>query len=1191
MKQLASSNVGHPVAVPEKKRRRRRRRFLLAVVLLLAGTVWLTPYLFSTGPGCDLIVSIINDRIKGTLRIGEISLSWFGPCRVSDLRAIDLNGREVLRVEEIRLDAGLLGLLKNAERFEHVSIASAHVMLYLNAEGVPSLSKAFEPTEPSPTKGASAPKGGIAVTNGMVTIIRADGRKYEIQGINALISLDTLDRIKGNIDFAPSGGGRISVAMNLSDLTDGEEFRLDNAGGTFSLVTDEPVSLARLAEFAGSRSGLDGAARISVNGNIAAGEVTAGFDMVVLGLRAGGSERSSLRPTDLNLIGNFKATKEEISGDAKLTGEAVNLHAFFSYKPSDAPLRLSWEDILAAAFGGESITLPGVSLDVPKADINLPKLARAVPAMLKVLPDVEITSGTIVAKDISIRGGSRPSVQGRVTLNELRAARKGQAEVSCRPISLSLNAAIDREAGLKIDIFKFTSGFGSAEGEGDAADFTTHYQLNLKRFHEKPGEIFDIGSAFPQGLIKGTLNLARRKAGRVDLLSDVEVENFKYRAGERTLHLDKLRITQKGYLLLQKRKLLEAVVTSGEIKLAKELLLAVSGRYHFDKKTFQCDVDIEKADLMPLKHRFRNWIPADLPKISGSLTGKIALSRPIGGKHLVSSGGATLLNLRVDGQSPTDRPINLEWSGLKLDPDFRRMDVASAKLVSDPMTLLAEKVRLILSEDFRAEGKVDISANLAKCLAAAQPFVKWEKPPRISGALTWKGKSSYTGKDVRLSGNGKIKDISVGSGEKTLRQKNITFAHVAILDHARKRITLEKMDVASKALSLKMGGTIDRFGSDWMLDLSGSYEGSWKDLTALLHEFAPATKAKVSLTGKTGGQVVITGPARKPEVRPAFRGVKAKTAFGWEHADFFGIGVEQAKLSPVLADGQVRIPETIVVAGDGKVRLAGTIDLRGDDPVFRLPGRVRVLENLKITPQLNKELLTRFNPIFAELVDVEGKVSLDTTDLLLPLNDRIKQIGSGRGHLDLQKLKVRPKGILAKLVKFGMADARDQSPVQVRGVDFVIRDGRINYDNFTLVLPGGFDLKFYGSVGFDDTLDLAVSVPISAALLEKFNVRGPVIDYARLLAGARVDIPMVGSRLKPRLNFSKVDIRPLIDRAIKSLLAEQAGKMLEDLLKDRRKKDKDPKDKDKDKDKTEEIDPFLDSLFDLLKKPKPSNPK
>ncbi|MCD4699498.1 MAG: hypothetical protein K8R91_02875 [Phycisphaerae bacterium] len=129
MEKPASSNVPHPADRPEKKRRWRRLRFLLVVVLLLAGMVWTGPYLLSTGPGRDLIVSVVNDRIKGTLRIGEISLSWLGPCQLKNLQAMDLDGREVLRIENISLDAGILGLLKDAEHFDHASAASPRVML------------------------------------------------------------------------------------------------------------------------------------------------------------------------------------------------------------------------------------------------------------------------------------------------------------------------------------------------------------------------------------------------------------------------------------------------------------------------------------------------------------------------------------------------------------------------------------------------------------------------------------------------------------------------------------------------------------------------------------------------------------------------------------------------------------------------------------------------------------------------------------------------------------------------------------------------------------------------------------------------------------------------------------------------------------------------------------------------------
>ncbi|MCD4699499.1 MAG: hypothetical protein K8R91_02880, partial [Phycisphaerae bacterium] len=233
--------------------------------------------------------------------------------------------------------------------------------------------------------------------------------------------------------------------------------------GDFSLVTDEPAPIARLVEFAGSRTVIDGAVKVALTGNIASGRVTSDFDLAVLGLRSGEPKRSSLRPVDLNLTGNLSASAEKISGEGRLTGEAGNLRAIFSYEPSDTPLQLSWEKILAAAFSGESITLPGVSLDVTKAEFDLPKLASAVPSLLKVLPDVDITSGTVVTENVSIRGGSKPSVRGRVVLDKLQA-RKGQTEISCRPISLSLNAVIDRETGLKIDAFEFTSSFGSVAG-------------------------------------------------------------------------------------------------------------------------------------------------------------------------------------------------------------------------------------------------------------------------------------------------------------------------------------------------------------------------------------------------------------------------------------------------------------------------------------------------------------------------------------------------------------------------------------------------------------------------------------------------------------------------------------------------------------------------------------------------------
>ena len=131
-------------------------------------------------------------------------------------------------------------------------------------------------------------------------------------------------------------------------------------------------------------------------------------------------------------------------------------------------------------------------------------------------------------------------------------------------------------------------------------------------------------------------------------------------------------------------------------------------------------------------------------------------------------------------------------------------------------------------------------------------------------------------------------------------------------------------------------------------------------------------------------------------------------------------------------------------------------------------------------------------------------------------------------------------------------DIDSAQSMTVAGVDFLIEKGRINYDHFVVMFSDKFDLKFYGSVGFDDTLDLVVSLPIRAALLERFGVRGPVLDYARLLAGTRIDVPVIGTRLEPALDLSKVDLQPLVQRVLGDILQEKTQEVLEDILKPRK---------------------------------------
>jgi hypothetical protein len=173
-------------------------------------------------------------------------------------------------------------------------------------------------------------------------------------------------------------------------------------------------------------------------------------------------------------------------------------------------------------------------------------------------------------------------------------------------------------------------------------------------------------------------------------------------------------------------------------------------------------------------------------------------------------------------------------------------------------------------------------------------------------------------------------------------------------------------------------------------------------------------------------------------------------------------------------------------------------------------------------------------------------VNLTTTDVQLPLGGSIKTTGDAHGQLDLQKVRLEPSGLFGELASLTGTAGQGLIPVKFGKLDFVVQDGRLRYDDFKLGLPNEVDLEFYGSVGFDSTVDLVVSIPVRGPLLEQLGVRGPALEAVKQMTSLRVDIPIAGTREQPKLDLSRVDKEKLLKQLI---LPAAPGKAAEELLK------------------------------------------
>ncbi len=561
----------------------------------------------------------------------------------------------------------------------------------------------------------------------------------------------------------------------------------------------------------------------------------------------------------------------------------------------------------------------------------------------------------------------------------------------------------------------------------------------------------------------------------------------------------------------------------------------VSGSYDPGEEAFAADARLERADLSYIARQAKAAGLGGLTRYAGVVTMNAKAARASGKAPFLADGAGAVRGLRVDGKPlAADQPdVTFTFSGVRYAPEAKSLGAALVKLDSALAALTAKDVDCRLGKEPSVAGQVNITADLGQCLAAATPIAKWKKTPPVAGRFAWTGRAETHAGKIALAGSGGVDDFQYRAKEHTFRQKRMTFGVAADVHPKADEVLLRRLTFHSPVLSATVRGSVKQLGTDRLLDLRGQYRGDLEELTALLHAFKPATAGMIALKGKPEYGFEVTGPASRPKVRPAYRGVRGEAKFGWASGEVQAVELGKAELSPSLDDGRMVLPVAEVPAGGGTARLGCTVDLTGKRPYLNIPGTLQVMQDVPLDIDLRKKehnLLRWINPIFRNRM--RGKVSLRVTDIALPLADSIKTTGTGAGRLDLKDLRIESKGLLAELVELGGLKLAGLHKVRTDGLDFRIRNGRIEYDNFTLVFTEVFDLKFDGSVGFDETLNMRVWVPVTPALLEKLleplGLKVPERIGGILGRVRHVQIPIGGTIKKPKLDLTKVDVKKLL---------------------------------------------------------------
>ncbi|MGB0714409.1 MAG: hypothetical protein ACPGXK_00930 [Phycisphaerae bacterium] len=1134
-------------ASPDKPRKKRwvLKLFILFFVFFLIFVAAL-PTLLSLKPVSDYAVSIANQSLRGELRLAKLSTGWMGSTVLEGVEVIDPDDRSVVTVKRVAVQSGVIGLPSLLTAFGELELESPEVHLHFDKDNALTLPKAFEPAvdgddAPPAEGGISLPKGTIKVSNGTVTVSR-DGGPSESFAVDGEIDVESLDDLQGLVELKLAGESNLKSEMSITGI--GPDGSLENLSGTVTVAMDKPAKLGPLLGIILNQDAMTGETMIQLDGTFAPDDWSADLDIKLTGFESRAQGRSTGTPVDASVAGKMTMTGGQLSGNLNLSGTPGSATTELAYDMSGDGPSPSSEQILSALFGGESIELPAFTLAM-NGDIDLAAFDRAMPGLIPLQSGQSLVGGRLAITDLKASGGSAPTVAGRLNLSGFTAEGNGR-RTTLSPLTADISAKHVGDTGLVVDRGQITSAPATINATGTMSNLKAEFQSDLDMLKKELGQILDLSSLNMAGKVNGSLTLARSDDTHIGTSLNLTASQFRYGDSERTLDVPQATIVKRGHVLLNNNKLARLVADELQIDVPGQVKALAKGWFDANSNTFDSSARFDQLEFGAVARYLSAFGINVLRGYGGTFTGALAFKRSDGSGPFSCSG-----ELRGKQTTRDGRPLlpdgSVTWANMELQPTGA-FTIASARVKAARTDLQVTGFDIGRNRNWYPLGQLKGPADCDEVFGVLSGIYGSPMAEALAGQIVLDAKVGAFSNGMKFTGTGRANPFVYATGQRQISEPlMVTFD--AGMDFKNARLVVDRVDISTAPAEIEVKGSVDKYSSDLAMGLNGKYDLNWKELMAFLDRLSPGLKDIVVINGQDSSTFTLSGPFNDLAAKPAFRKAKATASLSWNKASFAGIEVGGTTLSPRLSDGQLILPKTTMAAAQGSVMLVGNLDFRSGSTLLRLPGKNKILDGVTMTPELSRELLSRLNPIFMEVASAQGLVYLTTQDIVLPLDEAGKPQSKGTGRLELTDSKIRADGLMRELlVLSGVARDQGLMTVKIKGLDFYVADGRIHYEDFTLLFPEDYDMKFYGSVGLDSTLDLVVSLPLDRELLNRMGVRGSAAAHTQSILGKRVDVPIVGTRDDPIIDFKNIDLGSILDNALESTVGDSLEGVLDNAL-------------------------------------------
>ena len=168
------------------------------------------------------------------------------------------------------------------------------------------------------------------------------------------------------------------------------------------------------------------------------------------------------------------------------------------------------------------------------------------------------------------------------------------------------------------------------------------------------------------------------------------------------------------------------------------------------------------------------------------------------------------------------------------------------------------------------------------------------------------------------------------------------------------------------------------------------------------------------------------------------------------------------------------------------------------------------LENAEVTEVIASRVLAFVAPVLDGATRVHGRVSANVERADFPLRSDVGQKAVVQGQVVFHDLEFSSGPLAAELLSLV---GREATPLRLdQPVVLSIADGKVHQTGLAIPVGNLTRIELEGSVGFDRSLDLLASLPVTQQMFPNGGILGDI------LPGTRFRVPIGGTLSKPKID-------------------------------------------------------------------------